>query len=395
MVFNLNPSPVYKLVRVNGNLTFENTTDTHLRAKHIFIRAGQMHIGSKEYPMLNKARVTLYGEKQMETIVYDNAIEAGNKLIANVGMLRIFGKPRGWKMTRLHAPVLKGSNEFYVEPGLDIVAGDRLGLLPTSYSPYPVDDVFVGSYDITSGKVVATSTMNYYHWGQATSTAPDYNGVDIRGEVLLLTRNVVIDAEDIESWGGQIVTSDTVEVYDGVMTFRSGTTIMDNVEIFNCSQIDTEKSAIRFESAASNFSSITNSALHNGYAWGINVAMSANVVIDNNVVFQFRPLGIATQNSKNVTIDNNVVGGIVERTTLDFDGPMVDKGGGYSICALKDGDPCTDVRVRNNIAAGTPYAGFVTVGHDCGKYDMMGGNIAHSIKGLLAGHGVYFKQSPS
>jgi len=68
-------------------------------------------------------------------------------------------------MTRLTAPALKGSNEFYVDTGLDLFAGDRLGLLPTSYSPSTVDDVFVTSYDNTTGKVVATSTLNYYHWG--------------------------------------------------------------------------------------------------------------------------------------------------------------------------------------------------------------------------------------
>jgi hypothetical protein len=34
----------------------------------------------------------------------------------------------------------------------------------------------------------------------------------MRGEVLVLTRNVRIIGEDIESWGGQIVTSDTVEI---------------------------------------------------------------------------------------------------------------------------------------------------------------------------------------
>lgn len=53
--------------------------------------------------------------------------------------------------------------------------------------------------------------------------------------MLLLTRNVKIDAEDVESWGGQVVTSDTVEIYDGVMTMRTGSTVMDSVEIFNCS----------------------------------------------------------------------------------------------------------------------------------------------------------------
>jgi len=69
----------------------------------------------------------------------------------------------------------------------------------------------------------------------------------MRGEVMLLTRNVKIDAEDIESWGGQVITSDTIE-FDGKMRF--GHTVLDNVEIFNCSQIDTFKAALRFEAAS-------------------------------------------------------------------------------------------------------------------------------------------------
>jgi hypothetical protein len=66
--------------------------------------------------------------------------------------------------------------------------------LPTSYSPKPVDDKFVQSYDNTTGKVILTSNLDYYHWGKPTSTGPDFDGVDMRGEVLLLTRNVKIDA---------------------------------------------------------------------------------------------------------------------------------------------------------------------------------------------------------
>jgi hypothetical protein len=37
---------------------------------------------------------------------------------------------------------------------------------------------------------------------ERTSIEADFNGVDMRGEVLLLTRNIVIAGEDIESWGG-------------------------------------------------------------------------------------------------------------------------------------------------------------------------------------------------
>lgn len=153
MVYNLKESPVYKLVRVNGNLTFDDTMDLHLKVKHLFIRAGELHIGTKEKPFEHKARITLYGEKNMETIVYDNAIEAGNKLIANVNVMRIYGKARGWKMSRLREPALKGSNTFTIDAGLDIVEGDRLALLPTSYEPKAIDDIFVKAYDTVSGKV--------------------------------------------------------------------------------------------------------------------------------------------------------------------------------------------------------------------------------------------------
>jgi hypothetical protein len=43
--------------------------------------------------------------------------------------------------------------------------------------------------------------LNNYHFGAAESTASKYSGVDIRGEVLLLTRNVLIEGNDEEAWG--------------------------------------------------------------------------------------------------------------------------------------------------------------------------------------------------
>lgn len=40
--------------------------------------------------------------------------------------------------------------------------------------------------------MTSNSTLSHYHWGASTSTASKYNGVDIRGEVILLTRNIQI-----------------------------------------------------------------------------------------------------------------------------------------------------------------------------------------------------------
>jgi len=113
---------------------------------------------------------------------------------------------------------------------------------------------------------------------------------------------------------------------------------MDSVEIFNCSQIDTFKAAIRFESASTLHSSVTNSAIHNGYSWGLNVKNSANIHLENNIFFQFRPIGVGIQGSRNITFDHNVVGGVVDRTTFEAGDQMVDKAGGVSICAYLEPD---------------------------------------------------------
>lgn len=94
MVFDLTDSPIYKLVIVNGNLTFKNDSDVHLNCKHIFVRAGILRIGSEDYPFTKKATITLYGTRNEETIVYDNAIEAGSKVLANINKVFMYGIKR-------------------------------------------------------------------------------------------------------------------------------------------------------------------------------------------------------------------------------------------------------------------------------------------------------------
>ena len=101
LILDIEETPVFDLIRVNGVLTFSNEIDIHLRAKRIFIRAGELHIGSETDPFTKTARITLHGEKDAEALIYENDIDAGNKLIANVGILKMYGKPRTGVLTRL------------------------------------------------------------------------------------------------------------------------------------------------------------------------------------------------------------------------------------------------------------------------------------------------------
>jgi hypothetical protein len=72
---------------------------------------------------------------------------------------------------------------------------------------------------------------------------------------------------------------------------------MDHVEIYNCSQWNTYKAALRFEGASTLASSITNSSIHNGLGWGMKIETSANINIKDNVFYDFRPIGIAVDYS--------------------------------------------------------------------------------------------------
>ena len=143
----------------------------------------------------------LLGDNEEDGLAFDAAIEAGNKMIANIGLVKMFGQPRSTIMTRLTANVNKGDTKVFVEPSLDLVAGDRLALTASSYQWDSSEDFFVESYDSVTGEVQIDRAILYHHYGAAESTAEKYNSADIRTEVLLLTRSIRIVGEDIESWG--------------------------------------------------------------------------------------------------------------------------------------------------------------------------------------------------
>ena len=234
-------------------------------------------------------------------------------------------------MTRLTKEAFLGDQCISVEAGLDLVQGDRLGLAPTSYEHWAGDYVTVHTYNNLTGLVTFNETLLHHHWGAPESTASKYQGVDIRGEVLILSRNIIISGDDVEAWGGQIVTSDA---FESDMTLRAGSTILHNVEVFNCSQANTQKAAIRFDGASSSKSSITNSSIHNGHGWGVSILNSANVVLHNNLIFNFKPFGIYTQTVQNITIDSNVIAYIKERDSSLAGKWVVDRRAGIQVCAV-------------------------------------------------------------
>jgi hypothetical protein len=70
----------------------------------------------------------------------------------------------------------------------------------------------------------------------------------MRGEVGILSRNIVIKGDGVDDWGGQVLTTDSLELSSvGESVFRYGETVLEYVEIYNCSQAWSERAALRFE----------------------------------------------------------------------------------------------------------------------------------------------------
>ena len=125
---------------------------------------------------------------------------------------------------------------------LDWRAGDYLGLAATNMDPRNSETVQVLEYSANTGVAKLQQKLSGYHFGASESTGASYSGIDMRAEVMLLSRDINITAStDEESrtlahpepWPCRVLVSDFFEPYD--LTYRKGSFVMDNVAIFNCS----------------------------------------------------------------------------------------------------------------------------------------------------------------
>ena len=71
-----------------------NTTNITLTSASVFIYAGELFIGSKEYPYKYNAKIQLEGGRFSTPIAFDGDVEGGNKILANVGTIKMYGIQR-------------------------------------------------------------------------------------------------------------------------------------------------------------------------------------------------------------------------------------------------------------------------------------------------------------
>jgi len=151
-------------------------------------------------------------------VAYSNSVFTGNKILANLNKVQMVGVQPPTPLVRLLEPAARGATSIKVDTGLEAswLVGDYVWLGPTSFNQYASDYITIKTYTTATGVITFDRPLKFYHFGAAASTASTYNAVvDIRGEVVLLSRNIRVVGDNTDrnqDWGGQMVTSDYMEV---------------------------------------------------------------------------------------------------------------------------------------------------------------------------------------
>ena len=166
MYLDIEETPILNILEINGRLTFLSSNfSITLNAQKIYVRAGELLIGSEEEPFPETANIVLHGDMDSATLTLSPTLEVYNKVLVNVGRMAFYGKPRTQVLTRLRQEAFEGDSEIYVEAGLDLVEGDELFLAPTSFLHTAIDYATVVSYNSDSGLVTIDRNLGHYHYG--------------------------------------------------------------------------------------------------------------------------------------------------------------------------------------------------------------------------------------
>ena len=365
MVLDISETPLLRSLEINGRLTVNNSEDKYvLKSYLIWVRSGELIVGTEETPFMGNVTFELHGDRSsLDIYFHEEMFEAGNKVIANTGKLRMYGKNVGTKWTRLAETAQAGQSYIVlVDDPTDWTVNDELGIAPSGRNYEERDFAVIRS--INGNNVTLQEPLQFTHYGAASINSEESSTIDIRTEVLHLTRNIKIQGTNVGRWGGHIVTAHNLDIGfiagQLIPIFRKGHAIIDNVEFVNCSQYDTDNAAVRFSgltelSDSDVKSSVTNSVVHNGLGIGIMVEEANEVTVDSNVVFFQHIGGIWMKKSYDTTITNNVVAGMGTRYWSN--NTAFDEIGGYILC--NNDQNCKNLVVKNNIMAGIERAGFV------------------------------------
>ena len=212
IVLDVSP-PALRSLTIHGRLSFSDDRDLELKTEWIYLAGGELDIGSEARPYARKATITLTDNVPNEDV--NTMGDRGIMLLK--GVLSLHGD-RTHTWTKLSRTARAGAARIEVLDASGWRKGDEIVLASTDFDPAQAERRVVAA--VSGNAITLDRPLKYMHFGQVTF------GVDERGEVGLLTRNIKIQAsEDAERsyFGGHIMAMAASKMFvSGVELSRMG-----------------------------------------------------------------------------------------------------------------------------------------------------------------------------
>jgi cell migration-inducing and hyaluronan-binding protein len=263
VILDVSPPPLHGLT-INGKLSFADKKDLELTTEWILVH-GELEIGTETKPHTRHATITLTNNVPGEDI--ETMGDRGIMMMG--GTLSLHGNRKdSW--TKLAKTAAAGSNTIEVLNAGDWKKGDVIVVVSTDFDPHQAERRTISS--ISGNVITLDQKLQYMHYGQVTY------GVDERGEVGMLTRNILIQAS-----------ADAEKSFSGghVMAMVGSTMKVSGVEFFRMGQHENlARYPIHWHlvgDAPGQY--IENSAIHDTYSRCVTVHGTNDVRVENNVAY--------------------------------------------------------------------------------------------------------------
>jgi hypothetical protein len=264
VVLDVSPPPLGGLT-VHGKLSFANDADLELISEWVMLH-GEVAIGSEATPHTRNATITLTNNVPDEEPMRGMGDRG---IMISGGTLNLHGDRRNtW--TKLATTAAAGSNSIQVLDASGWRVGDEIVLASTDFDPRQAERRTISA--IKGNTITLDRQLEYMHFGEITF------GVDERGEVGLLTRNIRIQASaDAEQsyFGGHVMAMAGSKMYvSGVEFNRMGQHLTLARYPIHWHLVGDAKGQY-----------IRNSAIHDTFNRCVTVHGTNNLRIENNVTY--------------------------------------------------------------------------------------------------------------
>jgi cell migration-inducing and hyaluronan-binding protein len=217
VVLDVTP-PALRSLTINGKLSFADNKDLELTTEWVMVH-GELEIGTEAKPHTRKATITLTDNVKDEDMsgIGGTNDRSDRGIMMMGGTLNLHGnRTNSW--TKLSQTAEAGSNSIEVLNAAQWKKGDVIVLASTDFDPHQAERRTIAA--IRGNMITLDKKLDYMHFGKITFD------VDERGEVGMLSRNILIQASpdaDKTLFGGHIMAMNGSKMFvDGVELNRMG-----------------------------------------------------------------------------------------------------------------------------------------------------------------------------